>query len=68
MRFYDVDGGRITVDGADIRELSRENLRRLFGMVLQDTWLFEGTIYDNIAYGRPGATREEVEAAAHMRG
>ena len=66
MRFYDVDGGRITVDGADIRELSRENLRRLFGMVLQDTWLFEGTIYDNIAYGRPGATREEVEAAAHM--
>ena len=66
MRFYDVDSGRITVDGADIRELSRENLRHLFGMVLQDTWLFEGTIYDNIAYGRPGATREEVEAAARM--
>lgn len=66
MRFYDVDGGRITVDGVDIRELPRENLRRLFGMVLQDTWLFEGTIYDNIAYGRPGAGRAEVEAAARM--
>ncbi len=64
MRFYEVNGGRITLDGVDTRDLTRANLRRQFGMVLQDAWLFEGTIADNIAYGKPGATREEVEAAA----
>ena len=64
MRFYEVDGGRITLDGVDTRTLARADLRRQFGMVLQDAWLFEGTIADNIAYGHPGATREEVEAAA----
>lgn len=64
MRFYEVDGGRITLDGVDVRELSRADLRAQFGMVLQDAWLFEGTIAENIAYGRSGATREEVEAAA----
>ena len=64
MRFYEVDGGRITLDGVDTRLLRRSDLRREFGMVLQDAWLFEGTIAENIAYGRPGATREEVEAAA----
>ncbi|MGQ9778728.1 MAG: ABC transporter ATP-binding protein [Bacillota bacterium] len=64
MRFYDVDSGRITVDGVDIRDLKRGELRRLFGMVLQDTWLFHGTIRENIAYGREGATMEEVVQAA----
>ena len=64
MRFYEVDGGRITLDGVDTRDLTRAGLRRQFGMVLQDAWLFEGTIAENIAYGKPGATREEVEAAA----
>ena len=64
MRFYDVSGGRILIDGRDIREFDRDDLRRLFGMVLQDTWLFEGTIADNIRYGRLDATDEEVEAAA----
>ena len=64
MRFYDVDGGRITVDGNDVRELPRADLRGRIGMVLQDTWLFAGTIRDNIAYGRPGASDEEVRAAA----
>jgi ATP-binding cassette subfamily B protein len=64
MRFYEVDGGCITLDGVDTRQLRRRDLRREFGMVLQDAWLFEGTIAENIAYGRPGATREEVEAAA----
>jgi ATP-binding cassette subfamily B protein len=64
MRFYDVDGGRITVDGNDVRELSRDNLRSTFGMVLQDTWLFGGTIRENIAYGREGATEEEIQEAA----
>ena len=64
MRFYDVSGGRILIDGHDIREFDRDDLRRLFGMVLQDTWLFEGTIADNIRYGRLDATDEEVEAAA----
>ena len=64
MRFYDVSGGRILIDGRDIREFDRDDLRRLFGMVLQDTWLFEGTITDNIRYGRLDATDEEVEAAA----
>ena len=64
MRFYDVSGGRILIDGRDIREFDRDDLRRLLGMVLQDTWLFEGTIADNIRYGRLDATDAEVEAAA----
>lgn len=64
MRFYEVDGGRITLDGVDTRRMRAADLRRQFGMVLQDAWLFEGTIADNIAYGRPGATRDEVVAAA----
>ncbi|MCR4402650.1 MAG: ABC transporter ATP-binding protein/permease [Firmicutes bacterium] len=64
MRFYDVDAGRITIDGVDIRDLNRGELRKLFGMVLQDTWLFHGTIRDNIAYGREGATDEEIVRAA----
>lgn len=64
MRFYDVDGGAIYVDGHDIRTLTRSSLRKAFTMVLQDTWLFHGTIFENIAYGKPGATMEEVVAAA----
>lgn len=64
MRFYDTDGGEILLDGRDIREMTRADLRRVFGMVLQDARLFEGTIADNIAYGRPDATREEIVAAA----
>lgn len=64
MRFYDVDSGSIKIDGVDIKTITRDSLRRNFGMVLQDTWLFGGTIRDNIAYGKPEATREEVIAAA----
>jgi ATP-binding cassette subfamily B protein len=64
MRFYDIDTGRITIDGVDIASLPRQVLRARIGMVLQDTWLFGGTIYDNIAYGRPGATVDEVYEAA----
>ncbi|MDD3981788.1 MAG: ABC transporter ATP-binding protein, partial [Spirochaetales bacterium] len=64
MRFYDVDSGEILLDDKNIREYSRSSLRRLFGMVLQDTWLFSGTIMDNIRYGREGASEEEVYAAA----
>jgi len=64
MRFYDVNSGKITVDGVDIRDMKRGNLRSIFGMVLQDTWLFNGTIRDNIAYGRQGATEEEIVNAA----
>jgi ATP-binding cassette subfamily B protein len=64
MRFYDVDSGCISIDGTDIRNITREKLRSVFGMVLQDTWLFEGTIRDNIAYGRAGATEEEIVKAA----
>lgn len=64
MRFYDVDGGEIAIDGHDIRNLKRKDLRSLFGMVLQDTWLFKGSIRDNIAYGRPAASEEEIIAAA----
>lgn len=64
MRFYDVDTGRICVDGHDICDVTRAGLRRAYAMVLQDTWLFEGTVFDNIAYGRQGATLEEVTAAA----
>ena len=63
MRFYDVDGGKILLDGQDIRTLSRDEVRRNFGMVLQDTWLFRGTIAQNVAYGKPDATREEIEQA-----
>ena len=64
MRFYEIDSGRVLLDGVDARDLTRDNVRRTFGMVLQDTWLFTGTIRDNIAYGRDGATSEEVMAAA----
>ncbi|MDT5015747.1 MAG: ATP-binding cassette, subfamily fatty acid transporter [Mycobacterium sp.] len=64
MRFYDVDSGRILVDGVDISTVSRESLRSRIGMVLQDTWLFGGTIHENIAYGRPDATEAEVIDAA----
>ena len=60
MRFYDIDSGKITVDGQDVAEVSRDELRSLFGMVLQDTWLFNGSIADNVAYGRPDASREEI--------
>ena len=64
MRFYEVDGGHITLDGVDTRKMNRGELRSKFGMVLQDAWLFEGTIADNIAYGKPDASREEIECAA----
>ena len=64
MRFYEIDSGRITLDGIDIAEMSRDDLRGEIGMVLQDTWLFGGTIRDNIAYGRPGATEAEIIEAA----
>ena len=64
MRFYDIDSGSILLDGEDIGKLSREEVRSRFGMVLQDTWLFKGTIAENIAYGKPGATRAEIEEAA----
>ena len=64
MRFYDVDAGKICVSGTDIRDISRISLRRSYGMVLQDTWLKSGTIYENIAYGRPDATKEQVVEAA----
>ena len=64
MRFYDVDAGAIFVDGRDVRDYARGDLRRAFGMVLQDTWLFKGTIMENIRYGRPEATDAEVIAAA----
>ncbi len=60
MRFYDIDAGRITLDGVDVAQMRRADLRRQVGMVLQDTWLFEGTIRDNIAYGRPGASETEI--------
>ena len=64
MRFYDLDKGKITIDGKEINNLTRESLRSQFGMVLQDTWLFEGTIRENIAYGKPNATLEEIQNAA----
>ncbi|MCU1413263.1 MAG: multidrug transporter ATP-binding protein [Microbacteriaceae bacterium] len=64
MRFYELDGGRITLDGVDTAKMTRDDLRSRMGMVLQDTWLFGGTIRDNIAYGRPGATEEEILEAA----
>jgi ATP-binding cassette subfamily B protein len=64
MRFYEIDSGRVLLDSVDAKQLTRDNVRRTFGMVLQDTWLFTGTIRDNIAYGREGATNEEIMAAA----
>jgi ATP-binding cassette subfamily B protein len=64
MRFYEIDSGRISVDGVDTRDMTREELRRNFGMVLQDTWLFHGTIRENILYGREGANEEQMVAAA----
>lgn len=64
MRFYDIDGGTIRLDGTDIRDVSRSELRGVIAMVLQDTWLFTGTIHDNIGYGRPKSSREDVVAAA----
>jgi ATP-binding cassette subfamily B protein len=64
MRFYDVDGGAILVDGHNVQEFTRQGLRRMFGMVLQDAWLYNGTIMENIRYGRLEATDEEVIAAA----
>jgi len=64
MRFYELDGGRITLDGVDIATMTRDDLRARTGMVLQDTWLFGGTIRDNIAYGRPDASEEDIHAAA----
>jgi ATP-binding cassette subfamily B protein len=66
MRFYDLNGGRITVDGHDIREYTRRDLRKIFGMVLQDTWLFHGTIMENIRYGHLDASDQEVKEAARM--
>lgn len=64
MRFYEINGGNIYLDDIDTKELSKENLRSAFGMVLQDTWIFDGTIADNISYGKPGASKEEIIAAA----
>ena len=64
MRFYEIDSGRITLDGVDIATMTRDELRGEIGMVLQDTWLFGGTIRDNIAYGRPGASEQEILEAA----
>lgn len=64
MRFYEINKGKITIDGVDIRDLKRSNLRNMFGMVLQDTWLFNGSIKDNIAYGRDGASMAEIVRAA----
>lgn len=64
MRFYELNSGRITLDGVDVAEMQRHDLRSRIGMVLQDTWLFEGTIRENIAYGRPGATETEIREAA----
>ena len=66
MRFYDIQGGKIKLDDVDIKELSKHNLRNAFGMVLQETWIFDGTIAENIAFGKPDATREEVIKAAKL--
>ncbi|GAB7388041.1 hypothetical protein BSNK01_18780 [Bacillaceae bacterium] len=65
-RFYDVTEGRILIDGRDIREYTRDSLRRCFGIVLQDTYLFAGTIRENIKYGKPEATDEEMKTAAAL--
>lgn len=64
MRFYDVNQGEISVDGVPVKEMTRDSLRRLFGMVLQDTWLYSATVRENIAYGKPNAAMEEIRAAA----
>ena len=64
MRFYDVDRGEILVDGHEVRRVTRDSLRRAYAMVLQDTWVFGGTVFENIAYGKEGATMEEVVAVA----
>ena len=64
MRFYEINSGHISIDGVDVAKMSRSGLRKNFGMVLQDTWLFGGTIAENIAYGKPGASRKEIIAAA----
>jgi ATP-binding cassette, subfamily B, multidrug efflux pump len=64
MRFYEIDSGTIAIDGVDTRRMARSDLRHLFGMVLQDAWLFSGSIRENIAYGREGATQEQIQAAA----
>lgn len=66
MRFYDIINGRITIDGVDIRDVSRESLHNTVGMVLQDAWIFTGTIADNIDYGKPNASREEIEYVAKL--
>lgn len=66
MRFYDIKGGSIKIDGVDTRDMKREDLRSMFGMVLQDTWLFNGTIHENIEYGRFGATKDEIVEAAKI--
>ena len=66
LRFYDVKGGAIKIDGVDIRDMPRESLRSLFSLVLQDTWLFNGSVYDNIRYGRRDARKDEVIEAAKM--
>ena len=66
MRFYDIMDGRITIDGVDIRDISRESLHNTVGMVLQDAWIFTGTIAENIAYGKPNATRDEIEYVARL--
>jgi ATP-binding cassette subfamily B protein len=64
MRFYEINAGRISIDGIDIRDMRRSDLRKMFGMVLQDTWLFNGTIKDNIAYGKEDASMDEIVRAA----
>ena len=64
MRFYDVDSGEIIIDGVNIKDMKREDVRKLFGMVLQDTWMFNGTIRENLAYGAPDTTDEEIIATA----
>lgn len=66
MRFYEIQSGKITIDGVDTGKMSKENLRQIFGMVLQDSWIFDGTIAENIGYGKTGASREEIMAAAKI--
>ena len=67
-RFYDVTGGRILIDGQDVRQVTLDSLRGAIGVVQQDVYLFSGSVYENIAYGKPGASRQEVEAAARLAG
>ncbi len=64
MRFYDIDKGSISIDGIDIDKMSKKDVRQMFGMVLQDTWLFSGTVAENIAFGKPNATQDEIIKAA----